>query len=201
MITLASAQITKKNTLHGGGQWIWLLEVDRDSSNTLYYARAQHDVTFNGQTYTAKPIVLKPPDSDQAGSIFQFAIKVPNIDGVVGGYVKSGEIIDQAMSLIRVHRDTLSDATALVRIRGHVQRASISSRWVGLQCGPLNYREVILPKRRYLREICEWPEHKGDACKYAGVETSCDRLYATCLNTMSNEENFGGFRGIKVQRP
>jgi hypothetical protein len=33
---------------------------------------------------------------------------------------------------------------------------------------------------------------KGPDCAYAGAETTCDRTYDTCKNTMANQLNFGG---------
>jgi phage-related protein len=49
--------------------------------------------------------------------------------------------------------------------------------------------------KRTLRQTtgdCRW-DFKGTECGYGGGTTSCDRTYANCL-TLSNSDNFGGFR-------
>lgn len=51
----------------------------------------------------------------------------------------------------------------------------------------------IGPLQDYTK-TCRYKQFKGAQCKYAGAQTFCDRLYATCVNVMANQINFGGFR-------
>lgn len=43
---------------------------------------------------------------------------------------------------------------------------------------------------------CRWKVFKGVECQYVGSETECDRTYATCRDSYSNTDNFGGFRWL-----
>lgn len=51
----------------------------------------------------------------------------------------------------------------------------------------------IGPLQDYTKS-CRYQQFKGPQCKYVGSQTFCDRQYATCLTTMANTINYGGFR-------
>lgn len=198
MITLVTAMKSYKNA-QAGGEWPWLVEIYRDSTNVLRYTDSQTDITFDSLTWTKKAIKVQQPEQDTAGSVFTFVVQVSAVDKTMAGYIRDDEIIDQSIKIIRVHRGTLSDSTAKIEWRGKVQKAVITKDWVTLDCGPPNLRAFSIPARRFDRTHCQH-KFKGPECGYAGAETSCDKKETTCRDTMSNIDAFGAFLGMPNRR-
>ena len=201
MITLTSALKAKKNALHGGGEWIWLAEIWRDTTNVLRYTNAHANVTFNSLTWTSKPLRVKRPDQDNQGSLFNWTVQVSNVNRVVAGYLKDGEILGDLGSVLLVHRTQLSDSSAYMRWRGRCLSFSVGTDWATLEYGPPPLRDVQVPAGVFSRDRCQHDEFGGPFCQYAGVETSCLKTRADCLNTMSNLEHMLAFPGIPCSRP
>lgn len=77
---------------------------------------------------------------------------------------------------------------------GRLESAEWDSLEARLTIGPSSDATAVsLPSRDYGSGDCTYRLYKGPQCAYAGAETTCDRLYATCL-ARGNQANFGGLR-------
>lgn len=202
MITLTSAMIAQKNTMAGTseGPWVWLCELWRDSTNVLRYARAQENVTFDSQTWTANNLVIEPPSSDNRGTSKAFTIAIQNVDQTMVTYLEAGELRNQAASLYLVHADLLSAATNVVTWRGVILEAEASYEYCSFSIGSYDIRAGKVPASAYSATRCRW-RFKSQECGYSGGQTSCDKRYTTCNATMSNVARFGGFPTLPWERP
>jgi phage-related protein len=201
-VSVPADLLTESNTHAASdrGPWIWLVELHRDSTNVLYYARATEDVVFDSQTYTAKAMRIDPIKQDATGGTQNFKITVQNVDQVMATYLEADELRDFPAILKLVHRDHLSTASNYLEYRGYIIAADLDKQWCTLTCGNYPLRKMPIPGGRYYRERCEWV-FKSDECGYAGGQTSCDKRYTTCENTMTNHDRFGGFPSLPMERP
>lgn len=77
---------------------------------------------------------------------------------------------------------------------GRLESAEWDSLEARLTIGPSSDATAVsLPSRDYGSGDCTYRLYKGPQCAYAGAETTCDRLYATCF-ARGNQANFGGLR-------
>jgi hypothetical protein len=203
-ITIPADLLSQKNTLvaTGDGSWQWLLKLDRDGTNYLYYCAPSHEnITFDSQVYTATTMEIRPPQTDMGGGAKNFHISVQNVDQTMVTDLEAGEFLDRPVELFVVHTDHLSTTSNFIpKIRGLIIEASVREDWCTFTCGTYDLRGVTVPRQTYSRERCRWV-FKSDECGYAGGETSCDKRLTTCDSTMSNKSRFGGFPGMPMQRP
>jgi hypothetical protein len=199
---LTADLIAQKNTLAatGDGPWVWLLELDRDGTNTVRYAKARANVTFNSQTYTASNMKIEPAKSDAAGGTINFNVTVQNVDQTIITYLEADEIRDRPMLLTLVHADHLSTAANRVDVRGLVISADADEKAVTLNCGTYDLRNVRVPGDTYAKLRCR-AVFKSVECGYAGAETSCLKTPDDCDDNKSNFARIGCFPGMCLIKP
>lgn len=204
MLTIPADLLNQKNTLvaSGDGSWQWLLKLDRDGTNYLYYCAPSHEnITFDSQTYTAVNMEINPPQTDMGGGAKNFQITIQNVDQIMVADLENGEFLDRPVELFVVHTDHIATTSNFIpKIRGLVIEASTREDWATFTCGTYDLRGAVVPRGTYCRERCRWI-FKSDECGYAGGQTSCDKLLATCDTTMSNLDRYGAFPGMPMVRP
>lgn len=90
-----------------------------------------------------------------------------------------------------------ADAVRLVAVT-KVESGEWGGDWIRFTLGPTADPSLArLPGRDY-STICTYRTYKGGQCGYAGSETTCDRLLATCT-TRGNEARFGGFPTLPAE--
>ena len=79
-----------------------------------------------------------------------------------------------------------------------VTEASRQGTQITFKLGDRNELAKSFPRRRQLRDFCQW-QYKGVQCKYAGGLGSCDRTLQgdNGCGVHVNTENFGGFPGLQ----
>jgi hypothetical protein len=199
--TLASALKTEKNALNGIGQWVWLYQLQRDSSNTSYYVQANADVTFNSQTYTHKNITLEPIASDLMGTTPKFSVTIGDSAKTEIGYLRADKYRGQPCTIYLVNLQALSSASNKITFRGIILSADAEEGAVTLNCGSFDLRNVPIPRRLLFRNVCSF-EFKGPCgeCGYVGATTTCDKTLAVCTG-LANQARYGGAPGIPILRP
>ena len=202
MRTLSSALIEQKNTVAAtaDGPWVWLVDLARDATNTIRYARSMEDITYNSNTYTAKSMKIEPPAADMAGSTRNMILSIENVTQTMITYLEAGELLDWPAVLYLVHWDSLSTATNVIKWRGKILSATCDNQWAEIVIGNYDLRTHQVPADKYNATRCRW-RFKSAECGYAGAETSCDKRYSTCDTTMSNIARFGGFPTLPRTNP
>jgi hypothetical protein len=204
-----SANLTAKKNDLSSGTWVWLLDMDRDSSNTSYYALYPEDVTFNGQTYTARAGSFEPPETDNSGSIRPMNIVLADPQDTDTAYIRAGKYFDQRMAARYVNLDYLSAEAdqkyyrGMIReINSNIQHDQETGKFVWLlqfSAGARDIRLEVVPREKFSRVRCRYRFKTDPRCGYAGAETTCDLTIETCENTMNNVSNFGAFPGIPIR--
>ncbi|MFH0907802.1 MAG: phage BR0599 family protein [bacterium] len=200
MKTLTTALIGMKNGLQGLGTWIWLVAMNRDSATIDRWALDTKDVVFDSQTYTHKNMSTEPPASDLAGITPSFIISLGDADKTLVSRLIAGKYRGQRVVMGLVNRDALGAAANEITIRGKVKSADAEEGAVSFHCGPLNPRDTTIPRDSLYRTTCRW-EFKGKCgeCGYAGGQTTCDKRFETCRDTMANQTRFGGCPGLPTE--
>jgi len=202
MMTLTSALIAAKNRLAdtSAGPWLWLLELNRDDTTFVRYAKARGNITWNSLTWTANNFRVDPPAADYSGSTKTFNISIQNVDQTLVTYLEADEILDYPAALYRVHADNLSSASNYLAWRGRTLSADVTDKWAALTIGSYDLRSAKFPSEFYSATRCRF-RFKSDECGYGGGETTCDKRSTTCDTTMSNIARFGAFPTIPFEVP
>jgi|GEM_PF-3129635 len=197
---LTSAFIGVKNALTGAGPVVWLIELHRDSSNISRLTTDIEDVTFDSQTWSKQNSGVGVIEADNEGTLKDVKITVQNVDLAMSVYMEASKFRNMPMSISLVEKNNLSSAADKVVFRGIIKRADVNEEppYVTFTCGTYDLRRETVPACKAYRCRCRWV-FKSAACGYAGGETSCDKRYETCRDTMSNEDRYGGFPAIPLR--
>lgn len=201
MIVLAAdVQTDKHNTEgRGSGAWVWIVDLWRDSSNVTRKTSNNQDIVFAGNTYTQDQLIVTPGGSDCSGTIKPFTVTISNIDLSQSTYYEAGKYTGMPAIARYVNTAHLSSVAYAARtLRGKIQQPSYDETSISFVCGSRDPRSVQTPGNRCNRLRCRCLAFKDFECKYAGVDTSCDRSLADCL-LKANEANFGGFPAIPLE--
>jgi len=198
---LTANLITQKNTLAGteDGPWIWLVEFDRDGTNSLHYAKARANVTFNSQTYTRRGMTVEPAKSDAGGGTINFTVTIQDVDQTIVAYLEADELRDRPMMLTQVHQDHLSSATNRIDIRGLVISADSDEKAATLTCGNYDLRTVRIPNSSYAKLRCRFV-YKDFHCTSVHGDAACLKDPDDC-DSKGNLDRIGCFPGLPMPRP
>jgi len=198
--TLDSALVTKKNLISDTGAWICLVELTLLGSGTvLRLCDNNRDVTWNGSTWTAWALDIGEFELSADNKSVTFSIRVGNMARTISRLLRlAGGISGSTVVLRSVHSNALSVVTGMLSIVAKVLDATdLDDGYISFICGAEN----LFHKRFgniFKANHCRWLERggfKGTYCGYAGVVTTCDGRFATCI-TIGNQERFGGFPGL-----
>ena len=179
---LSLAARLEKNKLCNDKPWILLLEVQVSDDVTLYIARNNEDITWNGHTWIALPI--DPDDQTQdMKSLPTFNLKLGNADRVLQSYLEQYKGLRDRTVIIRlVHAAHLDLTTAEIEEEFQIIKTSYTDEWVTFHLGAEFYLYFRALSERYLRDFCP---HKYGKIK-CGVSAACLETYPTCNHTLAN---------------
>lgn len=164
---------------------------------TLYLVNNNEDVTLDGQVYNAfnfdlnlKTSVGEQPEvtltiQDVTRDI---QYRMQNYNGGVGSLV----------DIIVVNESDLNEPPEIVE-NFEVNSASASDYNVTWKLGTQNLLAKRFPSRLQMKDRCGWTFKDPETCAYSGGATSCDLTLqgSNGCSVKGNEENFGGFPGIR----
>lgn len=222
-ISLASA--VDKSRLSSGHTFMMLLDVEVVDPFTGAYVetiRIANGVPLNGDPEPNPIAVYWGGNSYQcaafditieesAGDLPQVQLSANDIGGVIRDKMNlySGGV-GFGVKLYIVHTSELFGATPGESIGSPhastseieetflVTNGSVTGAQITFKLGDKNELAKAFPRRRQLRDFCQW-RYKGEQCRYVGGLTSCDRTLqgANGCATHVNTENFGGFPSLQ----
>lgn len=210
-----------KNEVHNLRPFVWLIEAQLDDTQVIRVAGHDRQIVWDLKTWDPFPVSIGVQERDIESSLPEVEVTVGNIDGVIAGYLESGKILDQKVTVRLVHAETLSGAVheGVYRAR----EATVTIQTATITCGMYRVLEAPFPAQRYSRGRCRFlSQYGGAGCLYdrslpnaiSGTDPDFDP--ASCDGTLngangcrvhgSNERangkpslhplNFGGFPGI-----
>ena len=193
--------INDLNKLASDEKLIVLLEVEIPSSDVLYLANYNANVTFLGNEYQAFLFTMGEITSSK-GEVPQFEIKIDNTSRGINSlmidydiYLKQNGIEGNKIfaNIIVVNTVDLSDY--VLKERFELVSWDIDNHFASFKLGAENPFMRNYPLRQIYSDFCQF-KFKGSACSYSGSATSCDKTLTTCRN-LGNQARYGGFYGIK----
>lgn len=196
MKTTATALKVAKNALESTDSWLWLLEVQLDSSTTLYLARSTERVTFDSQDYEAFPFSLGEIREDAEGNLSGLDLAVHDFTDEIRHTLDDFDLDDNDVTLRIVHSANLASASATIDETFSIKRIRGKDRQIVFTLGHANFLAEPFPKRRLLRNRCGWVGQfkASDTCGYSGAEPTCDGTLEgdDGCRAKSNVPRFGG---------
>lgn len=208
MQSITSNLIAAKNLLASGDPFIWLakLEIYYNGSlqDTKRYTSAAEDITWDSQTWLARPLQVALPEAKELGEVPQGELVVGNIDREVTELAEAyGGLLGSLVSLYLVNYAYLNPADKfefVYEIIDHVEAGPVSRLVIGgAECS-------MFPRRR-LVPYCQWP-YKGDGCYigdqqpsgFANAGEPCDKTLLGAKGCVyhNNNKRFGGQPGVKA---
>ena len=193
--------INDLNKLASNEKLIVLLEVEIPSSDILYLANYNANVTFLGNEYQAFLFNMGEITSGK-GEVPQFEIKIDNTSRGINSlmmdydiYLKANGIEGNQIyaNIIVVNTVDLSDY--VLKERFELVSWDMDSHFASFKLGASNPFTQKYPLRQIYADFCQF-KFKGTACAYSGLVTSCDKTLTTC-RSLNNSPRFGGFAGVK----
>ena len=193
--------INDLNKLASDEKLIVLLEVEIPSSDVLYLANYNANVTFLGNEYQAFLFQMGEINSSR-GEVPQFEIKIDNTSRGINSlmmdydiYLKANGIEGNQIyaNIIVVNTVDLSDY--VLKERFELVSWDMDSKFASFKLGASNPFTLKYPSRAIYADFCQW-KFKSLQCGYSGVETTCDKSLIKCRQ-LSNSPRFGGFNGVK----
>lgn len=164
-------------------------------------------VIWQGQTYQPFPVAVEGLEWTGKGSLPRPSITVANVDGTLGGLVRTYEDLVGAKVTVKrclaKHLDAANfpggvnltaDPTACWPDESYEieQKTSETAEAITFQlASAMDVQGLMLPARPIQATVCAWKNSQSDICPYV---TTCDRLLATCKVNFgaTNPLPFGG---------
>jgi len=181
-LDLSAAAKQEKNKLSNDKPWILLLEVQVNAEITLYLAKNNEPITWNGNEYIAFPIKFSDKTYDMK-SIPTFDVEVSNRDQVMQSYIELYSGLASVPVIFRlVHAAHLDLTTPEMEEEFNIIKTSYNAQWVTFKMGAEFYLYYRALAERYLRDYCP---HKYGKIK-CGIAAATLAAYPTCGHTVKD---------------
>lgn len=209
MKTLTPGLITEKNKLIHSKPFVWLVEIQIDTTSSARLCSYHENLTFNGYTWYPYPMSIGSIQEDSEGKVQSVELVIANIDRAFIGYIRQGKINGQTCKIYLSHESYL---TEYIERKFEILSISYDDSTISLSLGIANLISADFPSERFFRGDCRFAkEYTGVRCGYpAAIATG---QYSTCNGTLSdcrarglNEaangylnkhpQRYGGFPGI-----
>ena len=195
---LSAAAKREKNKLTNDLPWILLLEVQVNAEITLYLAKHNEKITWNGNEYIAFPIEFGDKPYDMK-SLPTFDVKVSNADQVIQSYIEGYHGLRDIPIIFRlVHAAHLDLTTPEMEEKFNIIKTSYTDQWVTFKMGAEFYLYYRALAERYLRDYCP---HKYGKIK-CGVPAATVAAYPSCNHTVKDclvRMNHSGITNIRFR--
>ena len=198
MSKTTSANFEAAKNAQTGSMAHLVLIYNYDGSTDLQYTDWDADITFDGLTYTAFPMVVSNLEENSDGSSSRASVTVGNADRVIQALIEANDFRGLKVEIRTVWLDKLADTAAVLLDTFYINTLQAEDESVNFELtSRLDLLDVVLPGRRLDRQYCQW-EFKGTICAYAGSEAACDHTLGRC-RALDNVTRFGGFPGLPME--
>ena len=171
--------------------FIWLVELQIDSSEAVRICAYDQEVTFEGDTWYPFPFKVGTRIESSNQAIEQLSLTASNIGRAPSILLNTGLIIGKRARVLLVHSDLLSDTTAKLEGAFVVQTATAREDTVTFTLGISNPLGLPFPAERFWRTRCRFLKEYGSGrCGYdvdlpnAISATNTDFDTTTCDGTL-----------------
>lgn len=195
-MALPAALITEKNTLLQDSAYIILLQIDF-SGQTIRLANNTEDIVWNSQTWNKTYFEIDTIDLTATGELPSISCRIQNIDRSLMVYLDNNSGGQGAVIWFYVvNTNHLSETTPFLEFKFTVVGCTETVDFITFKLGMKNPMLRAFPYWRIMKRYCRYKTFKGPLCQYSGSETSCNRTYKVCDETMNNVSRIGCFPSV-----
>jgi phage-related protein len=195
---LSVESVIDKNRLTSDNAWVILLAIDvvdpnsRAVTETMYIARNDENIVFNGVTYLAGNFEINI--DQKQGSSPNVTITAQDQSGYIEARMEAsaGAVLSE-VDVILVNTARL-DKPAEMQERFQITTSSAKDHVVSFAIGAENPLGIQFPKHRQWQDGCAW-RFKGYGCGYIGEATVCS-YSKDGPNGCSEKSNTINFRAL-----
>lgn len=205
MLPISSIVADEKNKLNTDSSMLVMLEITIPSvTEVIRIVNNNEDITWNSQTWQRFPFDIDEISENANGETSQFAIKVSNINNVIGQYVRQYDVFVKVngfqpitINLIVVNTKDLANADPVYQTPVVLSKFSVNVLEVVFTVSAKDLYRINVPTHRMLSNSCRF-RFKDTSCAYGGGEASCDKTLTRCRQ-LNNSTRYGGFPSIGNQ--
>ena len=200
---LSLTAIQEKNALGTDSVFAVLLEILIPGVPTVTITNNGDNIEWNSAVWQAFPFEISELNEDSSGEVPQWTITLDNRQRVIekylsdyDQYLKTNGIEGNEIkcNCFIVNTKDLENTVPITEVYFELHQPSTDSNtatFVLTADSPFN---IILPKRRFLKQYCFW-KFKGTECGYTGTALTCDKSLTQC-KAYNNSGRFGGFPSV-----
>jgi lambda family phage minor tail protein L len=172
------------------------------------FAAYNHDVVFDGVTYTAFPITHDQITENTKGEIDSVKVQCSNVSRLIEYYLQNYDLRGKKVSIKLVDADLLDNPDAYIEHVNFIDSYTSNVKDVVFTLmSKFDILNLMLPSILWMRDWCQWEFAspavralgRGDECGYTGAETTCNRSWQRC-QALGNSRRFLGARAIPGRR-
>ena len=169
--------------------------VDIEISPAVYFTDLDVSVRYNNHDYLSRGIEFSLADMSYLPSADTISFTIDNVQLELSGYLMTQEVRGKKCTIrlaaINRYAQVIDTTIIFSGIIDSVSDVTYNSVTFNI------YNDFILWNRTVPRRIhqstCGWVFKDPATCRYAGVETWCDKSFDRCTALLMTA-NFGGFR-------
>lgn len=150
------------------------------------------------------PFDLDEISESSKGETAQFAIKVANVNNIIGDYVRQYDVYvkENGFSPIEIvlyviNTADLDNSTPVLEYELALSSTHITSTEVTFTVSARDLFRARMPMYRMFPNLCRF-KFKSELCGYTGGGLTCDKTLKTC-RSYNNSPRYGGFPAIGNQ--
>ena len=179
--------------------FLYQIKYDELANKYLRWTNYGKPITFQGNEYV--PYIIKHSSMSEilTGRAVNLTLTIANVNRYIQAIHDNNDLTSKEVTIYSVAEEDIQDAQAYTQDKFSVKTIVTTKSQMTLALSSvLDVNDIRLPKRFFYRAYCRF-RFKGSECKYAGVESECNKSLQRCRE-LDNVLNFGAFPSIPVQR-
>jgi len=182
--------------------YLYSIRYNSDTNSWQHWTSYMRDTTFDSTEYERQVIKHNDIRENASGMIESVKLTIGNGDRRIQYLLNNYNGLKKAKCLIKlVWLENLDNTDCYLEYEFEISNGSADASFAELHIGSILENEnAVVPGRTYSRYRCQVAEFKDADCGYSGAESSCDRLFGTCL-AYGNISRVGMFPGAPMSFP
>jgi phage-related protein len=201
---LSIATVLEKNRLDSDVPFLVALDIEVVNPATgvvvevLHVVRNESEINFNGNPY--QPTIFDITFSAASGEQGQVNLSMTDVTGALQARMEEhGGGVGFNVTLYVVNAGALDQPPEIEEFF-QVLSASASEYRCEFQLGAENEAMKTFPRRRQMKDFCQWRYKDPSTCRYAGPLATCDLTFQGTNGCAAhgNTIHFGGWPGMNT---
>ncbi len=190
---------TEKNKSTNVPIYLYTIYDYNGEGDNLNFAEWDEDIIFDEVTYHKFPIKHDEIGENTQNETPAIKVKISNVSRLIQYYLEAYDWRNKKVRIRLIWLDKLDEEDTKLDFIFYIDSYTANESIAEFLLLPkIDALGVILPKRVYSRNYCQW-RFKGVECGYSGVEIECNKTKQRCKE-LNNYIRFGGFPAIPEKK-